>query len=513
MVKQFKPETIFQEHWRRFFLLPQVDASAVRRVSGALYWNDQLLWSLGVIPWGSWRLPFQKSVLRLLHEALPADAPRLYTAINAALATAHGDFHSPPTELDKQNLVQRVSELCEGESAAHLVRQMEAVTPRQSFFRNDVLESLLQRVSGRYRSHLRQRESAYYVCLFHFRVLDVFLERLTPLLAGESQAIRNCVALICWQALFDAEPMPVQLFPEKRLMADQSHISGEIYNFWSWQYTYRNPEYRKLRAVLEPFLQGSGDVSIMPRLPVSNLKEYQTITGRLEAEACLAQELFATCNQAIDAMVEKFGYYPAWPIIDYTSDFIVGRMLSGQFRYWERESPPPLVGREEQFQLCPRDASRCTLEGRKVQEVRDGHSEPPLCAAECVADVQQEEQRLYRAALNEERGRIRAEPLHRILGLWLWDHCQEYSTTPAEAMRALEERHFPESNSHWQPPETGTGKNLDWYDFRELTTARPTLYADYQDACRCIEAAKFLPRLRGMKKERNPVKSKAENRK
>ena len=508
-----KPETIFQEHWRRFFLLPQVDTSAVRQVSGAMYWNDQLLWSLGVIPWGSWRLPFQKSVLRLLHGALPGDAPRLYSAINTALATAHGDFLSPPDEGDKHNLVRRVGELCEGESAAHLLRQIQAVTPRHALFGNAALEALLRRVSGGYRSRLHQRESAYYVCLFHFRVLDVFLERLTPLLAGENQPTRNSVVLICWQALFDAEPEPVQLFPEKRLMADERHISGEIYNFWSWQYTCRNAEYRKLRAVLEPFLHGSGDVSIMPRLSISNLKEYQTITGRLGAGDGSAPKLFSACNQAIDAMVEKFGYYPAWPIIDYTSDFIVGRMLAGEFRYWERESPLPLVGRDAQFQLCPRDASRCTLEGRKVQEVRDGHGEPQLCTAECVVAVQQEEQRLYRAALNEERGRIRAEPLHRMLGLWLWDHCQEYGATPAEAMRALEERHFPECNPHWQAPETGTGKNLDWYDFRELSTARPTLYADYQDACRCIEAAKFLPRLRGVKKERNHVKSKAENRK
>lgn len=156
-----KPETVFQEHWRRFFLLPQVDASAVRQVAGALYWNDQLLWSLGVIPWGAWRLPFQKSVLRLLHEALPADAPRLYTAINTALATVQGDFLSPPTEGGKQSLVQRVEQFCEGETAAHLVRQIQAVTPRQSFFRNAVLESLLKRVSGSYRSRVRQRESAY----------------------------------------------------------------------------------------------------------------------------------------------------------------------------------------------------------------------------------------------------------------------------------------------------------------------------------------------------------------
>ena len=333
------------------------------------------------------------------------------------------------------------------------------------------------------------------------------------MLAGESQALRNSVVLICWQALFDADPEPIQLFPEKRLMADPRHISGEIYNFWSWQYTCRNQEYQKLRAALEPFLQGSGPISIVPCLPVSNLKEYQTITGRLETGDGPAQELFAVCNQAIDAIVEKFGYFPAWPIVDYTSDFILERMLSGQFHYWERENPPPLVNHEGQFQLCPRDATRCTLEGRKAQAVSDSKGPFQLCSPDCLAAVQRDEQRLYRAALNEERGRIRAEPLHRMLGLWLWDYCREHAASPAEAMRALEERHFPQDNPHWQPPEGGAGKNLDWYDFREVTMTRPTLYADYQDACRCIEAAKFLPRLRGVKKNRNSAKSKAESKK
>ena len=508
-----KPEALFQEHWRRFFLSPQADSAAVRRISGALYWNDQLLWSLGIIPWGAWRLPFQASILRFLHEALPRDAVRLYAAIHTALATAQGNFLSPPSEADKQSLIQRVEQFCEGEAAAHLVRQIQSITPKQPFFRNAALESMLRCISVKYREKLRQRENAYYACLFHFRVLQAFLERLEPLLSEESQAIRNSVTLLSWQALFDAAPEPIQLFPEKRITADLRHISGEIYNFWSWQYTCRNEEYQKLRAVLEPFLHGSGSISITPCVPVSNLKEFQTITGRLETGDGLGQELFAACNQAIDAMVEKFGYFPAWPIVDYTSDFILGRILSGQFRYWERENPPPKIGHENNFQLCPRDATQCTLEGRKTQTASNGKRQFSLCSPDCLAAVQQEEQRLFRAALNEERGRIRAEPLHRMLGLWLWDYCREHASSPAEAMRALEERHFPETNPHWQPMECGTGKNLDWYDFRELTTARPTLYADYQDACRCIEAAKFLPRLRGMKKSRNSAKSNAESRK
>lgn len=362
-----KPEALFQEHWRRFFLSPQADSAAVRRISGALYWNDQLLWSLGIIPWGAWRLPFQASILRFLHEALPRDAVRLYAAIHTALATAQGNFLSPPSEADKQSLIQRVEQFCEGEAAAHLVRQIQSITPKQPFFRNAALESMLRCISVKYREKLRQRENAYYACLFHFRVLQAFLERLEPLLSEESQAIRNSVTLLSWQALFDAAPEPIQLFPEKRITADLRHISGEIYNFWSWQYTCRNEEYQKLRAVLEPFLHGSGSISITPCVPVSNLKEYQTITGRLETGDGLGQELFAACNQAIDAMVEKFGYFPAWPIVDYTSDFILGRILSGQFRYWERENPPPKIGHENNFQLCPRDATQCTLEGRKTQ--------------------------------------------------------------------------------------------------------------------------------------------------
>lgn len=282
-----KPEALFQEHWRRFFLSPQADSVAVRRISGALYWNDQLLWSLGVIPWGAWRLPFQASILRFLHEALPRDAVRLYAAIHTALATAQGNFLSPPSEADKQNLIQRVEQFCEGETATHLVRQIQSITPEQPFFRNAALESMLRCISVKYREKLRQRENAYYACLFHFRVLQAFLDRLEPLLSEESQAIRNSVALLSWQALFDAAPEPIQLFPEKRITADLRHISGEIYNFWSWQYTCRNEEYQKLRAVLEPFLHGSGSISITPCVPVSNLKEYQNITGRLETGGCL----------------------------------------------------------------------------------------------------------------------------------------------------------------------------------------------------------------------------------
>ena len=55
--------------------------------------------------------------------------------------------------------------------------------------------------------------------------------------------------------------------------------------------------------------------------------------------------------------------------------------------------------------------------------------------------------------------------------------------------------------------------NSDWYAYRERTTDNPVLYADYQDACRCIAAAKVLPRERGTRKQSNPLSRKNKSQK
>lgn len=189
-------------------------------------------------------------------------------------------------------------------------------------------------------------------------------------------------------------------------------------------------------------------------------------------------------------------------------------MLSGKFRYWERETPPAKVSREMDFHLCLRNADLCTHENRITQLATDGKHQFKVCAPECIVAIKEQEQNIYQEAVNEERARIRPEAIHRMIGLWLWDYCQEHNVKPAVAIYALKKNHFPESNPGWnalRPSEVE--KSTDWYDYREKTTATPTLYADYQDACRCIEAAKFLPRLRGVKKESNTRTSKRKNKK
>ena len=89
-------QSIYHEHWRRFFLLPQRDDIISDAVSEALFWNDQIAWSLNIIPWSSWRYPFQKAMLYSLIERCPQQAEKNYNTVNIALSTAHGDYLALP---------------------------------------------------------------------------------------------------------------------------------------------------------------------------------------------------------------------------------------------------------------------------------------------------------------------------------------------------------------------------------------------------------------------------------
>ena len=100
-------ESLFQEHWRRFILLPQQVVHKSDAVfADALFQNDQLLWSLGVIPWRAWRFPFQKVMLCYLHEYCPKAETHLYDMISTALASTHGNYLAPPSESDRKNLCE-----------------------------------------------------------------------------------------------------------------------------------------------------------------------------------------------------------------------------------------------------------------------------------------------------------------------------------------------------------------------------------------------------------------------
>lgn len=104
-------ETLFQEHWRRFYQFPLEDCRT-SFVSDALFWNDQMAWSLGIIPWRAWRYPFQKAMLPYLRKHCPHQAALVYDAINTALVTAHGDYFSLPDKGDREKFLETVGCFC-----------------------------------------------------------------------------------------------------------------------------------------------------------------------------------------------------------------------------------------------------------------------------------------------------------------------------------------------------------------------------------------------------------------
>lgn len=440
-------ETLFQEHLRRFYASPQQEDCRLGLVGEALFWNDQLAWSLGIIPWRAWRYPFQKAILQYLQTHCPKDAARVYDGVNTALATAHGDYFSLPAEQDRENLLETACTVCSEKAAEHIAHQIRSVRPKPPFLGSLVLEKILQRVSKKRRMTRHADNVACLAHLLHFRILNNFFKQAASLFMEHDAKIKDIVALSSVEILFSVPLEPPHFFTEKRIKGDSSNMSPEIYNFWNWQYTYRNEEYKKLRMPLGKFLRQYAVV--FANIPIANHKEYQTAYKRLVSESDTFGMLFPEYDTAVNAIIEKFDRYPSWPIADYTSDFILGRMLTGKFKYWERETPPSMVSREKEFHLCLRNAALCSYENRITQLATDGKNHFEVCAPECIVAVKEQEQKIYQEAVNEERSRIRPEAIHRMIGLWLWDYCREHSVKPAVAMRALEKKHFPEKNPDW----------------------------------------------------------------
>ena len=275
-----------------------------------------------------------------------------------------------------------------------------------------------------------------------------------------------------------------------------------------WQYTYRNEKYRKLRSI---FKDARPDNSTQKfKFSLSGNKEYELISNYEFINLDIPDARRAKYEQTIVKTLKKFNCYPAWPINGYTSDFILQRMLSGEFQYWERETPPFNLSQEKQFHLCLRDATTCTNEKRIVETATDGEFRFIACAPECLISMHNKEMETYQKTINKEHRRIRSEGIHRMIGLWLWDYCNGgRKATYAEAVKALKERHFPVDNPGWSSKAIGGLKvqkeDKDWYDFMLETTLETTLDANFKDACNCITQAKFLPLSRGGKRKKRIV--------
>ena len=510
-------ESLFHEHWRRFFVLPQRSDKTLAVASNALCGSDQLYWSLGIIPWISWRYPFQRAMLHRLKELCkPRTAAWLYRLMHTALATTRGDYVTAPSEADKEALRATILAYCSVPVAQNVVALLHTVKAPAPVLGSAALESLWQRYSSERKRRCRASWAEFYSSLLHCRVANDFLRTLFAFrnVAGKQKLI-DMIVMHTLYAMRHAHLAQLQDFSSQRITANMENISSIVYNFWSWQYTYRNPEYQKMRQPVEPFVRGAPLEFGM--MPVTNINEYEVIYSRPANAPHMLGMLFPEYDVTINNTLEKFGYLPAWPLTDYTSDFILRRMLTGTFAYWEREAPQAHLDKAEYFSGCLRNPELCQHPQRATLSAIVGEATLEICAPECMVRMQEQECTALHGIIKEERARIRQEGIHRMIGLWLWDYCQGHGAKPADAIRALRDRHFPLENPTWDhtkiPELASNPANSDWYAYRERTTDNPVLYADYQDACRCIMAAKVLPRERGTRKDSNHLSLKDKTKK
>ena len=495
------PGSLFREHWRRFIALPPRNDSAVQLASERLYREDQMDWALGIIPWHTWRFPFQREMLlRLEKHCDQEDATQLYSLINRALATARGNFITLPSEDDANALMETLNQCCSPSVAQEyigLILQIIMNKPRKSIHK---IERFLFVLSKNMKSKRMISLLNYNSFLFLSKVLNSFLCNLMSL---KHNAQTKVTVDKIVQLSFDA--IDFILFPRpsivlgQQTMIESGTITPAVYEFWNWQYTYRNVKYQDLRRPLEETFHNPDALHYKP--PVTNHNEFEAVYGRQGSIPGPFDLLHPEAEDAVHKSVEIFNYYPAWPILDYTSDFILHRMLTGQFTYLERKSPAAKVSRKNEFNFCLRNPALCENEHGIIKHIKGRGRDITVCDPECIQKINNLEYDAYTKVINQEHPRIRKEGIHRMIGLWLWDYCQEHQVKPAEAMRALRERHFPADNPTWDyqviPELANNPKNNDWYTYRVRTTDTPTLYADYQDACACVEAAKILPRKRG----------------
>lgn len=413
-----------------------------------------------------------------------------------------------PSGADKEALLTTITEHCSVAVVQETVRLLHAVKAPTPALGSAALETLWQRFSPKRTQACQARWGKYCAFSLHCRVINTFLRTLFSFrnVLGKQKLMDAIVTHTIYAVQHSSIASP-QLFASQRITADLENISPVVYTFWSWQYTYRNSEYQNLRQPLEAFVRGGPPEFGM--MPVANINEYEVIYSRPTNASRMLGMMFPEYDAAINNTLKRFGCLPAWPLADYTSDFILRRMLTGTFTYWERESPQPHLNSMEAFNGCLRNPELCQHSQRSTIPARNSEASVAICAPECVMTQQEQECTALHGIIKEERARMRQEGIHRMIGLWLWDYCQGHGAKPADAIRALRDRHFPPENPAWDhtkiPELANNPANGDWYAYRERTTDTPVLYADYQDACRCIAAAKVLPRERGMRKGSNSL--------
>lgn len=401
----------------RQWVIPQKQAIALESVT-------ILDWALGILPW-----TFRRPILCILSDHLRdnSDLEPLHRAARDALNFTRFNIRHPAKSKDAIRLVEFC---CDYSGPPQTPDSILAQSDLFHTFENDSPD--LEEYYFRYRVLLK-------VC----KNFIALIPNGTP--KGSSQRILG----ILINAFLDHR-LSIPLKKARQYDLDTHSIGSRAFLFWRWQYVQRNTAYRALQKRASEILDDNlirHKIAQLDLLEVIMVPPLHPPTESPSAADLLPHrrsENVAELKQLNEESRNRFNMLVAWPLEDYDSGVILGRILSGEFAYWERPTPPSFLldrppnvssKNRERFEAIWTEFQQ--LYGNFFSPINQDANSTPLATA-AHYDSLRKFDNLYS---HEIVTRIRPEAEHRAIGLWLWDHVNNHGGSGAEAAKALVSTH------------------------------------------------------------------------
>ncbi|MBU1230225.1 MAG: hypothetical protein KKA55_07940 [Proteobacteria bacterium] len=455
--------------------------------------NSETDWDLGVIPWYGWRMQLMKHLLYASEyfngEPLSDDVLDL---VNDSMLNAKVDIRKLPTHADEIRLMQQIKRILDEEGCEIIQSIFDRTLLRLDVKDDTVARRDPLRNPEKYTQEWKSRIYLDTNVYFHCRVL---CESLKILLARKilNEELLQFITLHACECIATNPLCAQDYFFIRRLKVSRDDLQIIIYNFWEWQYLQRNQEYRKMLAAYPFRNDGSATIVIAEQL---DLFEHFELSEVDLTENLQTAGHYKCLNRYVRSCITRFGVKPTWRIFGYTSEVILRRMIQGSFRYYERESPTRINFKKEKIFACSHTPSECWRFKNSRPSPFPNTLSIRTCDPSCWQKKSKTEIGRIHEVIHRSRPKIRKEGLRRMLGLLIWDYCQQHNVKSVEsAIKAVTTVIFPEKNPGWEPSDVNEAKDGEtWDDYRLRLLDERQLYHDYEEACRCIEAVEFLPK-------------------
>ncbi len=495
-----KSESLFDEHKKRFFILKEYQESYYDEVRETILQQNDTEWARGYISWLDWKLPFLRNLIPLLERLYPENYKKIYDLVSNTLAETRGNFYSVGSEEDEKLIRKAVLSLFMEDEEKEFIELIDSIhkTPNwQSFILK--YPYLFPQTFVRESKNKKIIEDIFYEnTLLNYRIMASFLYSLESKISNEfTRNVFVEIGRFSFKLILSGKLIPPNF--QKHNILDKVEVDNPLsaFFFWSWQYTYRNSKFIALRNSIVKLY-----ANFFEQMPITNAHEYlsaylydlgpeyniiyindktqkyviQTSYNSNQAKNRMVKNNY---NEIVKESLDRFKFFPTWEIKNYTSDYILQRILYGKFSYSERHIPK--YNLKETNKLCNRDCSSCSLEGKETLFIMSGEKE--VCSSACQNKIMLQEFERENKAVHQIVKRIRPEKFNRAIGLWLWDYVQEHKCNIKVAIDVLVDKYFPDTEPNWNWREILKCKDgTDWYDCKIKKFSYREFYRQYETA-------------------------------